>query len=89
MAAGVKLLATARPDITYLSTTDYVQHKHAPGTAAANEFYRMLDGYLGRLEAGGATVALTADHGMNAKTDAGGRPNVVYLQDFLDGWLGD
>jgi phosphonoacetate hydrolase len=89
VAAGVKLLAAARPDITYLSTTDYVQHKHAPGTAAANEFYRMLDGYLGRLEAGGATVALTADHGMSAKTDAGGRPNVVYLQDFLDGWLGD
>jgi phosphonoacetate hydrolase len=25
---------------------------------------------------------------MNAKTDASGRPNVVYLQDVLDGWLG-
>jgi phosphonoacetate hydrolase len=88
LAAGVRLLATARPDIMYLSTTDYVQHKHAPGTAAANDFYRMLDGYLARLEAGGATLALTADHGMNAKTDAAGRPNVVYLQDLLDGWLG-
>ena len=87
-AAGAKLLATARPDITYLSTTDYVQHKHAPGTAAANDFYRMLDDYLGRLDAGGATLALTADHGMNAKTDAVGRPNVVYLQDVLDDWLG-
>jgi phosphonoacetate hydrolase len=87
-AAGVKLLATARPDITYLSTTDYVQHKHAPGTAAANDFYRMLDGYLGLLDAAGAIVALTADHGMNAKTDAAGRPNVIYLQDLLDGWLG-
>ena len=87
-AAGVKLLATARPDIMYLSTTDYVQHKHAPGTAAANDFYRMLDGYLGRLDAAGAIVALTADHGMNAKTDAAGRPNVIYLQDLLDGWLG-
>ena len=87
-AAGVKLLATARPDIMYLSTTDYVQHKHAPGTPAANDFYRMLDGYLRRLDAGGATLALTADHGMNAKTDAAGRPNVVYLQDVLDHWLG-
>jgi phosphonoacetate hydrolase len=87
-AAGVKLLGTTRPDIMYLSTTDYVQHKHAPGTAAANDFYRMLDGYLGRLDAGGAVVALTADHGMNAKTDAAGRPNVIYLQDVLDGWLG-
>src|ERR671922_1468308 len=87
-AAGVKLLATARPDIMYLSTTDYVQHKHAPGTAAANDFYRMLDGYLGRLDAAGALVALTADHGLNAKTDAAGRPNVIYLQDVLDDWLG-
>jgi phosphonoacetate hydrolase len=87
-AAGVKLLATSRPDVMYLSTTDYVQHKHAPGTAAANEFYRMLDGYLGRLDAAGAVIVLTADHGMNAKTDAAGRPNVIYLQDLLDGWLG-
>ena len=87
-AAGVKLLETSRPDIMYLSTTDYVQHKHAPGTPAANDFYRMLDGYLGRLDARGAVVALTADHGMNAKTDAAGRPNVIYLQDVLDGWLG-
>jgi phosphonoacetate hydrolase len=38
LAAGVKLLTTARPDIMYLSTTDYVQHKHAPGTSAANDF---------------------------------------------------
>ena len=30
--AGVKLMAARRPDIMYLSTTDYVQHKHAPGT---------------------------------------------------------
>jgi phosphonoacetate hydrolase len=87
-AAGVKLLATSRPDIMYLSTTDYVQHKHAPGAAAANDFYRMLDGYLRRLDAAGAVIALTADHGMNAKTDAAGRPNVIYLQDLLDGWLG-
>jgi phosphonoacetate hydrolase len=72
----------------YLSTTDYVQHKHAPGAPEATAFYRMMDGYLARLDALGATVALTADHGMNAKTDAAGRPNVVYLQDLLDGWLG-
>lgn len=83
-AAGVKLLERERPDVMYLSTTDYVQHKAAPGTAAANAFCAMMDGYLGRLDALGATVVLTADHGMNAKTDAFGRPNVVYLQDVLD-----
>src|SRR6185369_4953969 len=87
-AAGVKLMESVRPDIMYLSTTDYVQHKHAPGTPEANAFYRMMDGYLARLSAPGATEALSADHGMNAKTDGTGAPAVVYLQDVLDGWLG-
>ncbi len=53
----------------YLSTTDYVQHKHAPGTPRPTRFYAMLDRYLARLDALGAVIALTADHGMNAKTD--------------------
>ena len=87
-AAGVKLMESLRPDVMYLSTTDYVQHKHAPGTAEANDFYRMMDGYLGKLDVLGATIAITADHGMNAKTDAAGAPRVIYLQDLLDGWLG-
>ncbi|MGH8733373.1 MAG: phosphonoacetate hydrolase, partial [Burkholderiales bacterium] len=87
-AAGVALMERVQPDVTYLSTTDYVQHKHAPGTPEANAFYRMMDGYLARLAAGGATVALTADHGMNGKTDAAGVPRIVYLQDVLDAWLG-
>jgi phosphonoacetate hydrolase len=87
-ASGVKLLEQERPDITYLSTTDYVQHKDAPGTPHANAFYAMMDKYLARMDALGATIALTADHGMNAKTDAKGDPNVIYLQDVLDAWLG-
>ena len=87
-AAGVKLMESRRPDVMYLSTTDYVQHKHAPGTPEANAFYQMMDGYLAKLHALGATVAVTADHGMNAKTDAGGAPAVIYLQDLLDDWLG-
>lgn len=87
-AAGVGLMERVRPDIMYLSTTDYVQHKHAPGSVEANAFYRMMDGYWARLEGMGATLALTADHGMNAKHDAGGAPAVIYLQDLLDGLLG-
>jgi len=87
-AAGVKLLETRRPDLMYLSTTDYVQHKFAPGASGANAFYAMMDRYLTRLDALGAVVALTADHGMNAKTRPDGSPNVIYLQDLLDGWLG-
>ena len=30
-AAGVAIMKRDRPDILYLSTTDYIQHKHAPG----------------------------------------------------------
>src|SRR5262249_10752765 len=48
-AAGLRLLETRMPDILYLSTSDYVQHKHAPGTEAANAFYAMMDGYLARM----------------------------------------
>ncbi len=87
-AAGVKLLATRRPDVLYLSTTDYVQHKHAPGDQDANRFYAMFDRYLAELDAAGAVVAVTADHGMNGKVKLDASPNVIYLQDLLDGWLG-
>ena len=87
-AAGVKLMERDRPDIMYLSTTDYIQHKHAPGTEVANRFYAMMDSYWAKLEAMGATVALTADHGMKAKHDQTGEPDVIYLQSLLDEWLG-
>jgi len=87
-AAGVKLLAARRPDVLYLSTTDYVQHKHAPGDPDANRFYAMFDRYLAAMDAAGAVVAVTADHGMNAKVRLDASPNVIYLQDLLDGWLG-
>ena len=83
-AAGVKLLASMRPDLMYLSTTDYVQHKYAPGSAGADAFYAMMDKYLGELDRGGATVVIVADHGMKDKHLADGSPDVVYLQDVLD-----
>jgi phosphonoacetate hydrolase len=87
-AAGVKLMQAKRPDIMYLSTTDYIQHKYAPGDAVANDFYRMMDGYLAQLDAMGAEIVLTADHGMNDKHGDDLKPQVIYLQDVLDGWLG-
>ncbi|WP_432260690.1 phosphonoacetate hydrolase [Cupriavidus sp. TMH.W2] len=87
-AAGVKLMERVRPDLTYLSTTDYIQHKAAPGSDTANAFYAMMDGYLGQLDALGATIVLTADHGMNDKHGPDGEPRVIYLQDQLDRWYG-
>ena len=87
-AAGVALMKTKKPDVMYLSTTDYVQHKHAPGTPEADDFYRMMDGYLAKLDQLGCVIVLTADHGMNAKTKLDATPDVIYLQDVLDQWLG-
>jgi len=87
-AAGVKLLAEMRPDVMYLTTTDYIQHKYKPGDAQANAFYAMFDRYLGQLDAAGAAIVVTADHGMKPKHLSDGSPAVVYVQDLMDEWLG-
>jgi phosphonoacetate hydrolase len=87
-AAGVQLLKEFQPDVMYLTTTDYVQHKYAPGVPQANAFYEMFDKYLAQLDALGAAIVVTADHGMKPKHHADGSPNVVYVQDLLDEWLG-
>src|SRR3954452_11646110 len=87
-AAGVSILKRERPDLMYLSTTDYVQHKAAPGSEMANAFYAMMDRYVGELDAAGAVLVLTADHGMNDKHLPNKEPDVIYLQTLLDAWLG-
>jgi phosphonoacetate hydrolase len=88
MAAGVSILKEERPDLMYLSTTDYVQHKAAPGSQMANAFYAMMDRYVGELDAAGAVLVLTADHGMNDKHLPNKEPDVIYLQTLLDEWMG-
>ncbi|MDP5219373.1 phosphonoacetate hydrolase [Ruegeria sp. 2205SS24-7] len=87
-AAGVKLLKDWQPDVMYLTTTDYVQHKFAPEEAEAKSFYEMFDRYLTELDAMGAAIVVTADHGMKPKHHTDGSPNVVYVQDLMDQWLG-
>lgn len=87
MAAGTDILDKERPDLVYLSLTDYIQHKHAPGSPVANDFYAMLDQYFERIDALGAVLVVTADHGMNAKADGAGTAQVVHLQDVLDARL--
>ena len=88
-AAGVKLLKEWSPDVMHLTTTDYVQHKYAPDDAQAKSFYEMFDKYLTELDAMGAAIVVTADHGMKPKHDANGDPAVIYVQDLLDEWLGE
>ena len=86
--AGVKILSSVRPDLMYLSTSDYVQHKHAPGEPEADAYLRAVDTIVGNLVDLGATVAITADHGMNDKSAADGTPKVVYLEDELNSRFG-
>jgi phosphonoacetate hydrolase len=75
--AGLALLASGAALLLYLSLSDYVQHGHAPGEPEANAFHQALDERVARLLERGAIVALTADHGMNAK------PRVLFLEDEL------
>jgi phosphonoacetate hydrolase len=84
LEAGIRILEREKPDLMYLALSDYIQHKYAPGSKEATEYYVGIDRALGRLVALGATVALTADHGMNDKSKADGSPNIVFLQDLLD-----
>jgi phosphonoacetate hydrolase len=88
LEAGIRLLEKRRPDLLYLSLTDWVQHKYAPEEAEARRFYQEIDERFGRLAELGAIVALTADHGMNDKSNAAGKPNVIWLQDILDAKFG-
>src|SRR3984885_4568117 len=88
LEAGVRVLEREKPDLMYISLSDYIQHKYAPGSKEANEDYIGIDRALGRLAALGATIALTGDHGMNDKAKADGAPNVVFLQDLLDAQFG-
>ncbi len=88
MAAGVSIAMREKPDLMYLSTTDYVQHKAAPGSDVANAFYAMMDRYVGALDRLGCVLVLTADHGMNDKHLPNGEPDVIFLQDLFDAWLG-
>lgn len=83
LRAGVKLMAAGRADFLYLSTTDYMQHKFAPEAPEALQFYASMDEQIGALLQLGAGIGITADHGMNAKQNADGSPNVIYLESVL------
>jgi len=88
LAAGLELLRRERPDVMYLSLTDYIQHKHPPGDPVATRFYAMLDRYFDAIDREGAVLGITGDHGMNAKVTSDGTPNVVYLTPLLDAAVG-
>ena len=88
LQAGVALLRNQAADFLYLSTTDYMQHAYGATCPEALAFYHQIDQELGHLLELGAIVALTADHGMNAKQKANGEPNVIYLETRLEAQFG-
>lgn len=80
---GAALAAAGRADFLYLSTTDFMQHAHGPDEPEALDFYAAIDRQLGRLLDAGVRLGITADHGMNDKQDAEGRPHVIHLAPLL------
>ena len=65
-----------RPSLVYISTTDYVQHLNSPKSTISQDYYEAIDRELGRLKIKGR-VGVTADHGMNEKT------NLLFLEDIV------
>jgi phosphonoacetate hydrolase len=87
LEAGLRVFEREQPDVMYLSLTDYIQHKHSPGTPVSDRFHQRLDDYFGAFDQRGAVVGITADHGMNSKNTAAGEPHIIYLQQALAGLL--
>ena len=79
LEAGPAILSASqsKASLTYLTTSDFVQHKWAPGEEPANDFYAGIDAAVGALDNMGAIVGMCADHGMSPKSRADGSPNVV------------
>jgi phosphonoacetate hydrolase len=83
MEMGLSLHERTGARLLYVSLTDYVQHKEAPGGPMANRFYARFDELLGAYLDAGFVCGFTADHGMNDKTREDGSPNVRFLEDAL------
>ena len=76
LRAARAVLEEQKPDLLYVTTTDYMQHKYGPESEEAQAHHAALDAEVGRLvdswlriHQDGA-VFITADHGMCDKTRA-------------------
>lgn len=76
LRAARAVLEEEKPDLLYVTTTDYLQHKYGPDSSEAQAHHAALDAEVGRLIDSwlrihqDATVFITADHGMLDKTQA-------------------
>lgn len=88
LRAGAQLLESDAVDFCYLTSTDFIQHRYPPEAPEAIEFYSAIDFEIGRLMRYGVVLGITADHGMNGKTDPTGEPNILFLEELLRTTLG-
>ena len=84
LRAGVALIEKGISDLLYLSLTDYMQHTYVPDAPESLDFYAAIDVELGKLLALNALVGAVPDHGMNAKINAKGEPNILFIEDLLE-----
>ena len=87
--AGLELLKRGISQVLYLSLSDFVQHKYAPGEPASDDFLLEIDRRIGEFIALGATVGCVADHGMSRKTDFHGTAQLLFVEDVLTDTFGD
>jgi phosphonoacetate hydrolase len=70
LRAARLVLERERPDLLYVTTTDYLGHMLPPEAPEARATFAESDRLVGALIEGipDVSIAITADHGMNAKT---------------------
>lgn len=86
--AGIKLLQEGRSDFLYLTLSDFIQHKHAPGSKEADDFMHAIDNRIQKLVSMAPNVGVTGDHGMSQKSNELGEPNVLFLEEVLNANFG-
>jgi len=89
LRAGVALIEKGLADFLYLSLTDYMQHTYTPDAEESLAFYHAMDKELGKLLKLNAIIGTTPDHGMNAKVNSEGKPNVLFVEDMLEEKFGN
>jgi phosphonoacetate hydrolase len=89
LRAGAALIEKGLSDFLYLSLTDYMQHTYEPERPESLDFYEAIDHELGKMIELGSIIGATPDHGMNAKVNAAGEPNVLYVEDLLEARFGE
>jgi phosphonoacetate hydrolase len=72
LRAARAVLEREHPDVLYVTTTDYLGHMLPPDAAEARATFAESDRLVGALIEGidDVSIAITADHGMNAKRRA-------------------